>query len=120
MVGKLIATLFLSREIAHREHLKATRRSGHMILGDFYEEILDVTDKLVEVYQGRNGIIDDIPILPNDRINSDITKVLEYHLATVEKLRYTAIKKDDAVLQAVVDEVCMVYLQTLYKLKNLK
>jgi hypothetical protein len=120
MIEKLIATLFLSREITHREHLKASRRSNHMILGEFYDSILDATDKLTEIYQGRHGIIDDIPILTNDRPNSDVVKILEYHLAIVEKLRYTAVDKNDAVIQAVIDEVCMVYLQTLYKLRNLK
>jgi len=120
MIEKLIGTLFLSREVTHREHLKVGRRASHMILEEFYDDILDVTDKLVEMYQGRHGIIDDIPILTNDRPNSDIVKILEYHLAVIEKLRYTAIDKNDAVLQAVVDEVCMVYLRSLYKLRQLK
>lgn len=120
MIEKLIGTLFLSRDVTHREHLKANRRSTHMILEEFYDGIVDVADKLAEVYQGRHGIIEDIPILTNDRPNSDIIKILEYHLAIVEKLRYTAIDKDDALIQAVVDEVGILYLSTLYKLRRLK
>ena len=119
-IEKLIGTMFLSREVTHREHLKTSKYPHHMALGTFYEDIIDLADRLSEVYQGRNGIIQDIPILQNDRPNSDIVKVLEYHLALIEKMRYTAVKKDDAPIQAIVDEVAMCYLSTLYKLRQLK
>lgn len=119
-VGKLIGTLFLSRDVAHREHLKTNRYAVHMALGSFYEDIICVADKLTESYQGRNGIIEDIPILTNDRPNSDIIKILEYHLAQFEKARYTALGKDDAPLQSIADEVVAVYLSTLYKLRQLR
>ena len=120
MIEKLIATLFLSREVTHREHLKAKKHGVHLILEEFYDDILDALDKLAECYQGRNGIIDNIPILTNDRPNTDIVKLLEYHMAVVEKLRYVAISKDDAPVQAIVDEVVMVYLRAIYKLNALK
>lgn len=120
MIGKLIATLFLSREVSHREHLKTASYAHHMALNEFYDSLLEVIDTLVENYQGRNGIIDDIPILTNDRSSSNIAKLLEYHLSLVCKMRYTAIDKEDAALQSIVDEVERVYLRTIYKLKQLK
>ena len=120
MIGKLIATLFLSREVSHREHLKTTSYAQHVALGEFYDCLLPKIDELVENYQGRNGIIDDIPIMTNDRSTSNISRLLEYHLSLVEKMRYTAIDKDDAALQSIMDEVVRVYLKTLYKLKQLK
>jgi hypothetical protein len=91
-----------------------------MALGSFYEDILSKTDELVENYQGRNGIINNIPILTNDRSSTDIIKLLEYYLAVVEKLRYTSINKEDAPLQSIMDEVVRIFLQTLYKLRQLK
>ena len=120
MIDKLIATLFLSREVAHREHLKTDKYSDHMALNEFYDSILGITDKLVENYQGRHGVIANIPILTNDKPNLSIIKVLEYHMGLLERARHTAIDKDDAVLQAIIDEVVMVYLRTIYKLKQLK
>lgn len=119
MIEKLIATLFLSREVSHREHLKTDSYAHHMALNDFYDTLLDNIDTLVENYQGRNGIIEDIPILTNDRSSSNIAKLLEYHLALVEKMRYTAIDKEDAALQSIMDEIVRVYLRTIYKLKQL-
>jgi hypothetical protein len=119
MIEKLIGTLFLSREVSHREHLKTGSYAHHVALNEFYDGLLDVIDVLVENYQGRNGIIEDIPILTNDRSTSNIAKLLEYHLSLVEKMRYTAIDKDDAALQSIMDEVARVYLRTLYKLKQL-
>ena len=112
--------MFLSREVAHREHLKTNRYAQHEALGSFYEGIICVADTLAEAYQGRNGLMGDIPILTNDRPNSDIVKVLEYHLAMIEKMRNEAVDKSDAPLQSIVDDVVAVYLSTLYKLKNLK
>ena len=120
MIEKLVGTLFLSREVAHREHLKTDRYAQHIALNEFYDDILCKIDDLVENYQGRNGIITDIPIMSNDRSTSNIARLLEYHLSMVEKMRYTAIDKDDAALQSIMDEVVRVYLKTLYKLKQLK
>ena len=119
-IEKLIGTMFLSREVSHREHLKTNKYAHHMALGSFYEDIICVADSLAEAYQGRNGLIGDIPILSNDRPNSDIIKVLGYHLTLIEKMRNEAIDEKDAPLQSIVDDVVAVYLSTLYKLKNLK
>lgn len=120
MIEKLIGTLFLSREVSHREHLKTSSYAHHIALNEFYDNILDVIDTLVENYQGRHGIIEDIPILTNERSSSNIAKLLEYHMNMVCKMRYTAIDKDDAALQSIMDEVERVYLRTIYKLKQLK
>ena len=120
MIGKLIGTLFLSREVSHREHLKTSSYAHHMALNEFYDTLLESIDELVENYQGRHGIIEDIPIMSNDRSSSNISRLLEYHLSLVEKMRYTVIDKDDAALQSIMDEIVRIYLRTLYKLKQLK
>lgn len=52
MIADLIAVLFLSRDIAHREHLSTTSFSQHMALGEFYPGVIDLADKLAEAYQG--------------------------------------------------------------------
>ena len=120
MIEKLIGTMFLSREVAHREHLKTNRYSQHEALGGFYDSVVGMADTLAEAYQGRHGIIDDIPIMANDRPNSDIIKTLEYHLAMIEKLRFKAVDKEDMPLQSIIDDIVGLYLSTLYKLRQLK
>lgn len=122
MIGELIGLLFLSRDLAHRAHLKVTGAgsfAAHTALGSFYEEVVDLTDNLAEAYQGRKGIIKDIPLVEHDG-EEDIIKVLEQHLSWIEENRYDAIPKADSALQNIVDEVVGLYLSTLYKLKNLK
>lgn len=119
MIGRLIALLFFSREYAHRAHLKTKSFSVHMALNTFYEEIIEIADSLTEAYQGRNGIIADIPMLTFDD-NADPAKALRGQLATLEKMRYTAVDKSETALQNIIDEAVALYLSTLYKLENLK
>ena len=119
MIGRLIALLFLSREYAHRAHLRTTSYAQHVALGEFYPSIVDIADSLTEAYQGRHGIVEDIPML-EETDNGDPADVLARHLDSVEKIRYTAINKTDTALQNIVDEAVAEYLSTLYKLRNLK
>jgi hypothetical protein len=119
MIGRLLALLFLGRELAHREHLRTKSYSQHMALNTFYDEIVGIADSIAEAYQGRNGIIDSIPML-TETSGGDIVSVLEKQLAAIEKLRYTAVSKDETAIQNLIDEAVALYLSTLYKLKNLK
>jgi DNA-binding ferritin-like protein len=119
MIGRLIALLFFSREYAHRAHLKTKSYSVHMALNAFYEEVVEIADSLAEAYQGRNGIIADIPMLTFDD-NADPAKALKAQLSTLEKMRYTAVDRSETALQNIIDEAVALYLSTIYKLENLK
>lgn len=119
MIGRLIALLFLSREYAHRAHLRTKSFSQHSALGSFYPSIGEIADSLSEAYQGRHGIIDKIPMLDVDSTGEPVA-TLEKHLTMLEKMRYTAVEKTDTALQNIIDEAVGEYLSTLYKLKNLK
>jgi len=124
MIGRLIAVLFLSRDLAHRAHLKVSgpgSYAAHTALCTFYDEVVDLADSLAEAYQGRHGIIDDIPLLKDEGTKgADPVAMLEKHLSWIEKTRYTAVEKTDTALQNIIDEIVSLYLSTLYKLKNLK
>jgi midasin (ATPase involved in ribosome maturation) len=119
MIGRLIALLFLGREVAHREHLRTKSFSQHTALGTFYDEVIGIADSIAEAYQGRNGIIENIPMLNNEAAGP-IDMVLEKQLDAIEKLRYTAVDRDDTAIQNLIDEAVALYLSTLYKLRNLK
>jgi hypothetical protein len=122
MIGQLIGLLFLARDVAHREHLRVTGPGSyarHMALGEFYPAIIELADSVAEAYQGRKGIIEDIPFLENEYGN-DIVVVLERQLAWIEDNRYNAVPREDTSIQNIIDEVVGQYLSTLYKLKNLK
>ena len=121
MIGRLVATMFLAREYAHRAHLRVTGPGSfakHSALGDFYTEIIDNADSIVEAYQGRHDIIE-IPYLPMID-EEDPVKALEKLLDDVEKLRYDAVDKKDTAIQNLIDTAVETFLSTLYKLKNLR
>lgn len=122
MIGQFIALLFLARDLAHREHLRVTGPGSfakHMALGEFYPAIVELADKLAEAYQGRNGIIEDMPLLENE-YGDEIVGVLERHVDWIKTNRYTAVPRDDSTIQNIIDEIVGQYLSTLYKLKFLQ
>jgi DNA-binding ferritin-like protein len=121
MIGRLVGTLFLAREYAHRAHLRAKgpgSYSRHKALQRFYENIIDNADSITEAYQGRHSIIE-IPYLPMID-EDDPVKALEELLDDVEKIRYDAVDKKDTAIQNLIDESVATFLSALYKLKNLK
>lgn len=121
MIGRLVGTMFLAREYAHRAHLRVTGPgsfAAHSALGEFYEAIIDNADSITEAYQGRHGIIE-IPYLPMPK-QEDYVAVLETLLDDIEKLRYDAVDKKDTAIQNLIDTAVETFLSTLYKLKNLR
>lgn len=115
---KLIATLFLAREIAHREHLKTRSYAQHMALGSFYEDIVGKADALAEAWQGRFGLLKDIPFMVGN-ISGSIVDILQGHVDWIAKERYNICPSKESAIQNIIDEVVGVYLSTLYKLKFL-
>lgn len=122
---KILATMFLSRELAHRMHWK-TEGDGsfaqHTALGSFYDAIVDNADSLAEAYMGRYGILKDVPMLVADKkpTKDNIADILEEHLDSIEKMRYEDLEEEDTALQNLIDEAVATYLSALYKLRNLK
>lgn len=123
---ELIATLFLSREFAHRRHLAVTgpgSNAAHMALGTFYDKIVDNADTIAEAYQGRHGLMDEIPCLtcPTGKKTIAATATwLEGQMQKIEEMRYDACPKSDTAIQNLIDEAVATYLSALYKLRNLE
>lgn len=118
VIGKVISVLFLSREVAHREHLKSSSYAQHMALNDFYDDIVDRADALAEVYQGMGTLIEDIPYLSHDG-EGNILTTLKKHLVMVQRYRAKC-GIDSKAMEAEFDVIEAMYLSTLYKLKFLK
>jgi DNA-binding ferritin-like protein len=121
LIGQLVGTLFLSREVAHRAHLAATGSGSfakHSALGEFYPAVGDHGDTITEAYQGRHGLIE-IPYLKYDD-EGDIIKCLEKYMDDIEELRYGAVDKKDTTIQNLIDDALATYLSTLYKLRHLR
>lgn len=115
--GQLVATLFMSREQAHRAHLKTKSFAQHIALGEFYEGIVDMADSFAETAQGMYGIID-IPYLQPTA--GDITDVLEKHATAIDKCRKCFSSDEESALLNIIDEIGALYARTLYKLHTLR
>lgn len=117
MIEQLISRSLAIRNTAHLAHWKTDSYAEHVALGDFYDGIVDLLDKLVEAYQGFFGLIGDVNI-PATKTSTDIVKALSVEAAWINVNR-EEIAKEVSALENIVDEISGLYLTTLYKLKNL-
>jgi len=112
--------LFQLRDILHLRHLHPTNPgqlgSGweHKVLNDLYDTILDLTDSLLESYQGKYGLVT-IQIPPSEYNN--ILNYLEEFVKFVEN-SYTMFP--DSWIQNELDTFQKEIYSSIYKLKNLK
>lgn len=113
-----VGTLFLARDVAHSVHLNTRSFAKHSALNEFYDEIVDLTDKFAEAYQGRHGLIGPISLMSAKK-TTNIVEFLEDSLADIEKMRFEVCEKTDTPIQNIIDEIVGLYLSTLYKLKFL-
>lgn len=115
----MIAMLFLAGELTRREHLKVKGECSdarHRHLAEFYEGIVELADSFAEAYQGKHGVLDDIPLAENE-FKGDIVAVLEAQVNWIDENRDELC--DYRPFQAIIDEICIFYWKKLYKLKNL-
>jgi hypothetical protein len=113
-----VGALFLARDVAHSVHLNTRSYAKHKALNEFYDNIVDLTDKFAEAYQGRHGLIGPIT-LKSARKTTNILEFLQDSLAEIEESRYKVCEKTDTPIQNIIDEIVGQYLSTLYKLKFL-
>lgn len=98
-----------------RKHLKADNNDIHVILNDYYDDVIDLVDTLIEDYM---GIYDKIESYENV-FKEEEYDVIEYF----EELReFTKSGKDlfeEDELISDIDDILSLIDSTLYKLKNL-
>ena len=119
---ELASLLLQSRTQTHSFHLGVRgvgAHSAHVALGEYYDTIGGLIDGLVEVYQGKEGLIQLSGIGVLDK-NNDIKNIINYFekLCTMvaklrqnPKLQYIWIHND-------IDTVVSLLYKTKYKLVN--
>ncbi len=119
---ELASLLLQSRTQSHSFHLGVRgvgAHSAHVALGEYYDTIGGLIDGLVEVYQGKEGLIQLSGIGVLDK-NNDIKNIINYFekLCTmVAKLRQNP-KLQDSWIQNDIDTVVSLLYRTKYKLVN--
>lgn len=122
MSGKfeeVISKLLHSRTQSHIFHLQSNSFSQHNALNEYYDDIVDLIDELVESYQGEFGVIKnyqnyDLKMLENEE---QVINFFKEVTNDVEELRKVS---DDSFLKGRLDEVVELLNSTIYKLENLK
>lgn len=126
LAGQLIGLLFLSRDVAHRAHLRANGAgayAAHVALGDFYGTVIGHADSITEALQGEYGVLLDIPFLEDESegdVYTNVETILRRHKGWIDSNRYSAVPRELTSVQNIIDSVVAEYQAVLYKLKFLK
>ena len=120
LMGQFVSTLLASRTQAHIFHLQTPSFAAHKALNDYYDEIVGVTDGLVESYQGKYGIITGYGNIALQEYQSceAIIVFFETLCMYVEKSRQLICQ--DSYIQNQIDEIVALIKSTIYKLRFLK
>jgi DNA-binding ferritin-like protein len=123
IIGQFVSTLFASRTQAHVFHLQTTGEgsfAAHKALNDYYDEIVGITDGLVESYQGKYGIVTGYSNVTLQEFQNceEVISYFETLYIYVEKSRQML--PQDSYIQNQVDEIVALITSTLYKLRFLR
>ena len=100
-----------------RKHLKSSKHDEHVILNDFYDDMLVAVVELTEAYMAHNGKVEDYV-----NLFKDTKKMTAYEYV---KAIYDFTKEnrdlvgDESEIQGLVDDVLTVCDTAMYKLKEL-
>jgi hypothetical protein len=123
-VTQFFSKLFESREMAHIYHLQVKGDQGsyatHEALGDYYEEIVEILDDTIEVYQGQYGLVDGYDVI--DTKDTKTKEVLAYFEELAEYIKHgkKCISDEDTHIHSLIDDIMALIYKTIYKLKFLK
>lgn len=101
---------------AHIFHLQSNSYSQHKALGEYYSGVEDLTDKLIEAYQGSHEIVKGY----SPAEYSDIKDPVLYFSNLLSKVEASSKLFTESDMLNIVDEIKTLIKQTIYKLENLK
>lgn len=118
----LMATLWLGRDRTHKQHLR-TKGPGslaeHEATTAFYDAIVPLSDQLAEAFIGLYDADLDIPEITADDTET-VLELLVGQRQFIRDNRYKAVPRDETPLQNVIDEIELLYLSTIFKLRRLR
>lgn len=116
-IEELFGTLQQSVVSSWRKHLITDKYSKHMALDEFYKEMPELVDSLVEDWMGVHGKVKEFKNLLD---GSDKMSAIDYlnKLKKIVNDGRSLMKEKE--LEADLDDICSQIDSTLYKLKELK
>jgi hypothetical protein len=103
--------------VAHILHLRTRSFAEHMALETFYKELPELTDELIEGYQGKHGLVNQYPTTVTMPESDNGVKLLESLTLFIASNR--AKVAPDTEIQNQIDEIQMLINTTANKLKFL-
>lgn len=116
---KLANKLFEARQMTHVFHLQTHDESEHRALDAFYNDLLEHTDLLIEVFMGQYGLLEGYELITNEVKEKTALEYLESFVKLVSVEGKTAIKAEDTHLLNILDEITALTYKTIYKIKIL-
>lgn len=121
MIEELVSRTFAVRNAVHLAHWRV-RGAGsfakHSALGDLYDGLIGKIDGIVEAYQGLTGKAVGLVKLAAQDTQREVLPMLEAECEWVTENR-SEIADDNPAIENMLDELCGLYLTTIYKLKFL-
>ena len=116
-IEELFGTLQMSVVSGWRKHLRSAKYGKHIALQEFYEEMPDKVDALIEAWMGAHGkkVGNYTNILTSSNMNT-LTYLKE--LKRVCKQGYDLLD-DNEELESLLDDIVNLINSTLYKVKEL-
>lgn len=119
-IEEFFGTLQQATVEAWKEHLKTDKYSKHIALNEFYEDVVELVDTLIEDYMGIYGKVSDYKnIMTTEKIGA-----VEYLESLREMCKEAADDlfddDKDSELLSDIDNILSLIDSTLYKLKELK
>lgn len=115
-VGGFFITLLHSATITHLMHLQTSSYSEHKALGNYYDEIVDLVDSLIESYQGKKDVIVEYPAMFD---YEDVEALVYLRNLSDYVVTNRGIVGDDSELQNQIDTIQDLINSTVYKLRRL-
>lgn len=115
-VAEFVSALLHSSTVTHFMHWSTNSDPVHRALGEYYEQIIELTDNFAEAYMGK---YDQLKKFPEEfHTGDDPVKYLTSIKDFVEESRKEL--PQDSELQNIVDEIADLINSTLFKLRFLK
>jgi DNA-binding ferritin-like protein len=118
MIEELVSRTFAIRNAAHLAHWRAKGAGSfakHMALGDFYDDIIEKVDHIVEAHQACSGeLIGPVKLAAQDTRRDILAAITEdYDWATAHR---EDIADGNPSIENMIDDLCGTYQKVIYKL----
>jgi DNA-binding ferritin-like protein len=117
-IAPLISVLFHATTQSHIYHLQTDSYAQHKAVQKVYEELPDLIDSIVEAYQCEGTPVMGYKAMPYLE-DSNPLQYFENVYNQVQMLRYECCSAEDTPIQNEIDNVCLLFKRTKYKLKRL-